>query len=238
MSTPSFSSMRFHFNQEGCCPCCNCLSWYLDGCCQNIHITCPHQRCLSTFTNLPIDCLQQYWFSHKYSNSSSTSESRSAGKNDSNSGWFDLESSSSRPTLHCSVQFNLIYFEVRLGPRPLTCPSLTRLPAVGAQSISRRSDDLVVPKPPACGCEWWWRLVSPSTRGDWWASCHDESCARYSRLRCDIGVSPLLPPPFTYREGVLLGQQLRALCLETELEKRKKKGWVCPCLFPLLRGTE
>jgi len=37
-------------------------------------------------------------------------------------------------------------------------------------------------------------------------------------------VSPLLPPPFTYRGGVLLGRQLRALCLETELEKRKKKS--------------
>jgi len=36
-------------------------------------------------------------------------------------------------------------------------------------------------------------------------------------------VSPLLPPPFTCREGVLLGQQLRILRLETELEKRKKE---------------
>jgi len=33
-----------------------------------------------------------------------------------------------------------------------------------------------------------------------------------------IGVSPLLPLPLTYGEGVLLGQQLRALCPETELE--------------------
>jgi len=31
------------------------------------------------------------------------------------------------------------------------------------------------------------------------------------------------PPPCTYREGVFLGQQLSALCLETELEKRKKE---------------
>jgi len=69
-----------------------------------------------------------------------------------------------------SVQFNLIYFQVRLGPGPLRCPSLTRLPvwepipgplltnhscsAVGAQIISLRSDDLVVPKLPACGREW------------------------------------------------------------------------------------
>jgi len=55
-----FSSMRFHFDQEGCCPCCNSLSWYLNGCCQNISVRCPHQRCLSTFTNPPIDCLQQW----------------------------------------------------------------------------------------------------------------------------------------------------------------------------------
>jgi len=67
----------------------------------------------------------------------------------------------------------------------------------------------------------------PSTGGDWWATCHDEPCARYSRLRCSIGVSLLLPPPFTtYRGSVLLGRQLRALCLETELEKRKKKSGV------------
>jgi len=36
----------------------------------------------------------------------------------------------------------------------------------------------------------------------------------------------LLPPPLTYRGRVLLGRQLRALCLETELEKRKKKSGV------------
>ena len=45
------------------------------------------------------------------------------------------------------------------------------------------------------------------------------------------------PPPLTYKGGVLLGQQLRTLCLETELEKRKKSCG-CPCLFPLLRGIE
>ena len=70
-------------------------------------------------------------------------------------------------------------------------------------------------------------------------SCHQqevtgqESCARYSRLRCDIAVSP----SFTYGEGVLLGRQLRALCLETELEKRKKKSGVSISLsFPLDKG--
>jgi len=65
----------------------------------------------------------------------------------------------------------------------------------------------------------------------------DESCARYSRLQCGIGVSPLLPPPFTYGEGVLLGQQLRALCLETELEKWKKQKARLSVSVPLLRGT-
>jgi len=69
--------------------------------------------------------------------------------------------------------------------------------AVGAQIISLRSDDLVVPKLLACRFKWCWRLVSPSTGCDWWATCHVESCARYSRLWCDIRVSPLLPPPFT-----------------------------------------
>jgi len=50
-------------------------------------------------------------------------------------------------------------------------------------------------------------------------------------------VSPLLPPPFTYRGSVLLGRQLRALCLETELEKRKKKSGVSTFLSaPLGKG--
>jgi len=40
-----------------------------------------------------------------------------------------------------------------------------------SQIFSLRSDDLVVPRLPACGCEWWWRRVSPSTGGDWWATC-------------------------------------------------------------------
>ena len=39
-------------------------------------------------------------------------------------------------------------------------------------------------------------------------------------------MSPLLSPPFTYREGALHGQQLRTFCLETELEKRKKDSGV------------
>jgi len=55
-----FSSMRFHFDQESCCPRGNFLPQYLDGCCQNIRVRCPHKRCLSTFTNPPIDCLQQW----------------------------------------------------------------------------------------------------------------------------------------------------------------------------------
>jgi len=47
----------------------------------------------------------------------------------------------------------------------------------------------------------------------------------------------LLPPPFTYRGSVLLGRQLRALCLETELEKRKKKSGVSISLsVPLDKG--
>jgi len=99
-----------------------------------------------------------------------------------------------------------------------------------------------MPKLPACGREWCQRRVMTSTGGDWWSTCHVESCARYSRLWCGIGVSPLLPPPFTYRGGVLCGLELRTLCLETELEKKKKKKIVVivrgSCLFPLLRGTE
>jgi len=103
--------------------------------------------------------------------------------------------------------------------------------------ISLRSHDLVMPKLPACGCEWWWRLVPPSTGGDWWATCHNESCARYSRLKCIIRVSPLLPLPFTCWEGVLCGQQLRNLCLETELGKRKKESGVSVAFsVPLGKG--
>jgi len=66
----------------------------------------------------------------------------------------------------------------------------------------------------------------------------------FFRLQFSIGVSPLLPFPFTHTfpgEGVLRGQQLRTLCLETELEFSqvpKRKRCVCPCLFPLVRRTE
>jgi len=44
----------------------------------------------------------------------------------------------------------------------------------------------------------------------------------------------LLPPPFTYRGSVLLGWQLRALCLETEVEKKKKKSGVSISVSVLL----
>jgi len=121
-------------------------------------------------------------------------------------------------------------------PVPYLPPSVeryTRIPshhhlcsAVGAQITSLKSDDLIVPRLPACGREWWKRLVSPSTGGDWWATCHNESCARNSRLQYGIKVSPLLPHPFTYGESIHLGQQLRTLCLEIELEKRRRGGGV------------
>ena len=52
---------------------------------------------LTAFTN---GCL-----SHKYSNGSSISVSRSASQNAANSGQFELESFSSRPTLHCCFSF-------------------------------------------------------------------------------------------------------------------------------------
>ena len=43
-------------------------------------------------------------------------------------------------------------------------------------------------------------------------------------------------PPFTYRGGVLLGQRLRALCLETELEKRKKEKLRLSVSVHLVKG--
>ena len=48
------------------------------------------------------------WLSHKYSNGSSISVSRSASRNAANSGRFELEPSSSRPTLHCCFSFFLL----------------------------------------------------------------------------------------------------------------------------------
>jgi len=56
------------------------------------------------FPPSPIHILTAFnndWSSHKYSNGSSISVSRSASKNAANSGRFELEPSSSRPTLHC-----------------------------------------------------------------------------------------------------------------------------------------
>ena len=127
---------------------------------------------------------------------------------------------------------------------PLSMQAYTRTPSRQPLVFGRRgtdhllrSDDLVVPKLPTCGCEVWRRLDSPSTGGDWWATCHDKSCARYSRLRCGIRVSPLRSPPFTYRGSVPLGRHLRVLCLETELEKRtKKSGFSISLSVPLDKG--
>jgi len=62
-----------------------------------------------------------------------------------------------------------------------------------------------------------WRLADVGGEGDLsfptkmislMGHCHGESCALYSRLRCGIGVSPLLPPPFTYREGATVSRAL------------------------------
>jgi len=63
------------------------------------------------------------WLSHKYSNSSSISVSRSDRKNAANSGRFELEPSSSRPTLHCCFFFFLLKL---LYPAPIL-PCLSEL---------------------------------------------------------------------------------------------------------------
>jgi len=103
-----------------------------------------------------------------------------------------------------------------------------------AQITSLRSNDLVVPNLPACG------LPDVSDGGD--LSLHqqevtggqfDESCARYSRLWCGIWVSPLMPPFFTYEEGVLLNSSWGLCASRLDWEKRKKNRCVvlfcCPC---------
>jgi len=62
-----------------------------------------------------LTALNNDWSSHKYSNGS-ISVSQSASKNASNSGWFELETSSSRPTLHCCFFFFLLKL---LYPAPI-----------------------------------------------------------------------------------------------------------------------
>ena len=74
------------------------------------------------------------WLSHKNSNGSSISVSQSARKNAANSGRFELEPSSSRPTLHCcffSFLLKLLY------PAPiLPCLSEPSLPLLGPETHS------------------------------------------------------------------------------------------------------
>ena len=92
LSSSWFSSMRLHSHQEICRSRCDFLEQYLYSCCQNIRVRCPHQRYLSSFTNLPIDCVcrsENDGLSHKYNISSSISVSRSVSKNAANSGQFD-----------------------------------------------------------------------------------------------------------------------------------------------------
>ena len=100
-----------------------------------------HQFIYSVPTNiafppLPIHLLTAFnnaWWSHKYSNSTSISVSRSASKNDANSGRFEVEpSSSSRPTLHCcfffSSQVMISYSHFDLFVWTVTCPYLALRP--------------------------------------------------------------------------------------------------------------
>jgi len=63
---------------------------------------------------LPV--LNKDWLSHKYSNGSFISVSRSASKNAANSGWFELGPSSSHPTLNCCFSFFLFKL---LYPAPI-----------------------------------------------------------------------------------------------------------------------
>jgi len=63
------------------------------------------------------------WLSHNYSNGSSISVSQSARKNAANSDRFELEPSSSRPTLHCCFFFFFSSYYILL-PFCLVC--LTR----------------------------------------------------------------------------------------------------------------
>jgi len=109
--------------------------------------------------------------------------------------------------------------------------------AVGAQIISLRLNDLVVPKLPACGCEWWRRLVSPSTGGDWWATCHDESCARYSRLQCASECHLCCPSPLHTEELSSLDGS-RGLCASRlfPFNWKKKSGVSISLPVPLDKG--
>jgi len=64
-----------------------------------------------------LTAFNNHWLSHKYSNGSSISVSRSASKNAASSGRFELEPSSSRPTqLHCCFFFFLLML---LYPAPI-----------------------------------------------------------------------------------------------------------------------
>jgi len=152
--------------------------------------------------------------------------------------------------VYVSVQFSSISFIFKsdqVGARTLqmTVPyprpnveSYTQTPshhhscsAGRAKTTSLRSDDLVVPNLPAWGCEWWRRLVFPSIRGDWWATCHDESCAQYSRLQCVIRLSPLLPPPLevagsVYTAFLTATHEIRQPAVVSgSASKRARRGW-------------
>jgi len=90
-----------------------------------------------TFPPSPIHLLTAFnndWLSHKYSNVSSISVSRSASTNAANSGRFELEPSSSRPTLHYCFFFVFSSFYILL-PFCLVCLN-HRLPLLGPETHS------------------------------------------------------------------------------------------------------
>ena len=69
------------------------------------------------------------------------------------------------------------------------------------------------------------------------ATCHDQSCALYSRLWCGIGVSPLLLPPSTGRAasgGALAPQPPRATRKQPE---RKRTNALRQHGFPRFCGV-
>jgi len=105
-----------------------------------------------------------------------------------------------------------------------SCPNYLHADVSDGEDLSRHQQEVT---------DEIWR---PDFVSDWWATCHDESCARYSRLRCVIGVSLLLPPlhlqrkcpPWTAAEG--------SVPRDRTGKKKKESGVSMSLSVPLDKG--
>ena len=121
-----FSSMRFHLNQNRRCgSCCCSFSELFDCFLENVCVWCSYSRRFSAFTYHLFTAFSSAWLSHKYNMGFVTGVPRNAKIQAASCSEFELDPSSSRPTLHCCffLFFRRISYPAQSPPPFLLDPS-------------------------------------------------------------------------------------------------------------------